>query len=452
MALDRSIPPAPAPARPLRFPEFHPYRLANGMELRVARRPALPETAIRLVVEAGSGALDPDRVGLAAFVARLLPEGAGGRSAPEIAGWLDRLGASFEAEAGYDVTTLSMHTLSEVQEEALAFLAAVARTPEFSRDEVERVRSQRLDELRRKEDEPAHLAMTGLLREVYEDHPYGTLSIGTSDSVAAFDERTVRGYHEETYTAGGSTLVACGDLDPERFAETVEQCFGSWSGPSPGHRPPAPTQKPRPPGVLLIDRPGSQQSELRVGAIGLHRGAADEFEVRVLNAILGGVFNSRLNMNLREDKGWTYGARTWFSMRRAAGPFIARTAVETAVTADALHEVLEETQRITGEPPGADEMELACHAAVQSLARQFETAAQLTSRVVEEVTYGLAADYWEKFGERVSAVEASGVTGAASRYLDRSRLSLVVVGDADAVADRLDRFGPVRRHAPGRTA
>lgn len=452
ISLDRSVAPAPRSARPFRIPEFHRCTLPNGMQVRVARRTGLPETAIRLVVEAGSGTLEGRRAGLASLVARLLPEGAAGRSASDIAAWLDRIGAAFEAKAGYDVTTLSMHTLSEVVDDALGFLAAVVRAPEFSGEEVQRVRSQRLDEIRRKQEEPAHLAMAGVLQEVYQDHPYGSLSIGTWESVAAMDETSVRAFHAATYTAGGATLVACGDVDPGRFVETVETHFGGWSGPAPEETAPsAPTGEPRSGSVLLIHRPGSQQSELRVGAIGLPRGAEDEFDVRVLNAILGGVFNSRLNMNLREDKGWTYGARTWFSMRRAAGPFIARTAVETSVTAEALHELVEETQRLTREPPDAEEMRLAVNAAVQSLSRHFETSAQLAARAAEEITYRLPGDYWVRYRERMGAVEASAVARAAARYLDRSRLAFVVVGDADVVADGLERIGSVRRRDPGWT-
>jgi zinc protease len=417
------------------------------MKVVAARRQALPEVSLRLVVEAGAGALPVDRAGLASLTARLLTEGAAGVGAAEMATRLDRIGASFTVSSGYDVTVLSMHTLSGTLEEALDFLASAVQSPDFLDGEVERVRQERVDEIRRKEDEPAHRAAQGLLEAVYGDHPFGALTIGTSERVAELDAHTIRSFHASTYLPGGAALVACGHVEQDRLLELVDSRFSGWGRGAPDSAIPATVESSGAEEVLLIDRPGSQQSELRIGGIGIARGATDEFDVRVLNAILGGVFNSRLNMKLREEKGWTYGARTTFAMRRAAGPFVARTAVETAVTADALAEMFRELKRMSEELPTQEEMRLAINALTLSLPRKFETVSQVTSKVVETVTYGLPDDYWPTFSDRVCAVDPEAVVQASRRYLDRARLTALVVGDAAVVAQPLERYGAVQLKA-----
>jgi zinc protease len=195
--------------------------------------------------------------------------------------------------------------------------------------------------------------------------------------------------------------------------------------------------------VTLVDRPGSQQSEIRIGAVGLARGDDDEIPVLVMNAILGGLFSSRINLNLREDKGWTYGARSGFSLRRAPGPFVASAAVETPVTARAFEEMLFEIRSMTERPPSEDELALARNALILSLPRQFETTSQVASKEAERVAYDLPPDWWERFPARVGQVGRDEVVRVAERYLDPAGLVLVAVGDAAALRSDLSSLGRV---------
>ncbi|MGH7541520.1 MAG: M16 family metallopeptidase, partial [Gemmatimonadota bacterium] len=243
----------------------------------------------------------------------------------------------------------------------------------------------------------------------------------------------------------------CGDVRAEALAAGLARHFGGWEGGSPrSPRPPVPERPLAGARTILIDRPGSAQAELRIGTIGAPYDSEDHHAIVMANAILGGLFNSRINMNLREDKGWTYGARSGFRFRRGAGPFVVRTAVETRVTADALREMLDETARMREEPPNADEMRLAANALTLSLPRQFETASQVTRRVARQFIYDLPPDYWERYREHIEAVTPEQVREICRTYLAEDRLVLLAVADADAVAADLGRMGPhERRSAPG---
>jgi zinc protease len=360
----------------------------------------------------------------------------------EMAEWLDYMGASIGSGVGYDSARFSLHSLSDTLGEALDYLAAVILSPDFPPAEVDRIRAERIDEVRRSRDDPAEVAAEALSAAIFGDYPYGRPVRGSLETLEGLRASDLRSFREGSYAAGSSFLVAAGDVDPEEFTGQLESRFKNW--PAAIERTPldpysgTAVAKNR---VTLIDRPGSQQSELRVGAVGLARGDDDEFAVLVMNAILGGLFNSRLNLNLREDKGWTYGARSGFSLRRCPGPFVARAAVDTPVTARAFEEILSEIRSMVQRPPDDDELELAKNALILSLPRQFETTSQVAAKEAERVGYGLSDDWWESFPRRVRAVTRDDVVRVAGRYLDRAGLTLVAVGDATAVGGDLAGLG-----------
>lgn len=443
-AVDRSTRPPAGPARPLILPRFDPLEGSGGLDVRFARHRGVPEVSLRLVLEAGAGGEPARHAGLAALTARLLTEGTGDRDAIEMARWLDRLGVGFHASAGYAVCILSIHTLTDVLDEALEFLAAVVRSPIFPDHEVERVRGERLDEIERQIDEPSIVAHHALLAALFNDGLYGRPAGGLRATVGALEPDDVRAFHAERYGAGGSVLFACGDVDADRVQHGVSRWFGDWRGTA--ERPPAPETPQTPePAVILIDRPGSPQAEVRVGTIAVPYGTSDYYAIVLANALLGGLFNSRINMNLREDKGWTYGARSSFSFRRGAGPFVVQTAVETSVTADALEEILMEIERMRDDLVTDEEIDLAKHALTLSLPLQFETAAQITGRVSRQHIYDLPGDYWLSYRRRLEAVTAEEVREVCRVYLGRERLTLLAVTDADAAADGLSRLGELDR-------
>ena len=417
-ALDRSKPPESGTRPALRLPRSERHTLSNGLDVLVLARPALPEVSIRLITEAGAALERENECGVAELTGRLLTEGAAGRDAMAMAAWLDMLGASFTVSASYDVTMVSMHALSDTLSGALDYLAAAT-------------------------DEPSIVATRKLVSAVYGTHPYGRPSDGTYDSVSGLDAELVRRFHHRRYTSRGAALIACGDVTPGSLLAELEERFGDW--PAGDQLPPLPEVPPRPakPGrPLIVDRPGSAQSEIRIGTIGAPFQTDDLYAATLGNAILGGLFSSRINMNLREDKGWTYGARSAFHFRRGAGPFVAQTAVETPVTAEAVREMMAEIRGIISNPPSEEEMSLAKNALTLSLPRQFETTSQVTGKLARQVIFGLPEDYWERYPERISAVTRDQVVAALGRYLDTERLVLLVVGDADAIEPGLRAHGP----------
>ncbi len=441
-APDRGRPPEPGSARPLELPEIRSFTLGSGVRVRTLERPDLPEVSIRVLLEAGAGAEPPERSGVAELTGRLLTEGAGGRSAREMARWLDRMGASFSVQVSHDLAMVSVHLLRDVLPDALDYLAAALREPAFEEEEVERIRSERLDEIERERDDAATVADEALAAAVYGGHPYGRPAAGLYPTVAAADAPAIRRYHRGRYGASGASMVVCGDVGLAELREGLEGRFGDWAG---GGGPEDLAAEPEAPvagaDVVLVDRPGSAQSEIRMGGVGITRDDAAFHAAQMANAILGGLFNSRLNMNLREDKGWTYGARTSFRARRGRGPFVARAAVDTPVTADAFREMEEEIRGLVRRPPSPEEMALARNALTLSLPRQFETVSQVSGKVATQVAYGLGDDYWERYRDRVEAVTPEEVVAVAERYLDPSRLVRVAVGDASEVASDLGELG-----------
>ena len=448
MSLDRSRAPEPAAASPVTIPRPVRSHLSNGMGLACVRRDRLPEASLALVLSAGADSAGTDRAGLASLVARVLPEGAAGKNAREMAIWLDGLGVYLGIAAGYDAMILRVHTLSEQLVPALEVLVAVATDPEFLDAEVERCRSERLDAIRRSRDEPAEVAANVLAELVYGAHPYGRLTRGRTDTVERLQRADLVEFHRQRFSPRSATLVACGDLS-DGFEELVAARFGGWKGEDVDAPPPDAVTAILQPGIVVVDRPGSGQSEIRIGGIGLRRGDPEEPAARVTNAILGGLFNSRLNLNLREDKGWTYGARSSLSLRRSSGPLTLRAAVETAVTAAAVREMLAEARKMRDALPTAAEMRTAAGALTRSLPLRFETNGQIADTIAEQVVFGLPDDYWTTFSPRIEGVSRQQVREMAGRLLDPAGLAVLVVGDADSVSSGLEGLGPLsRREAP----
>lgn len=447
----RTRPPDSGPEPRLRTPAFATHRLSCGLRVEVARTTAIPDVALRLVLGGGAGTIPPARAGLATLACDLLSEGAGGRTASEMAEWIDGLGAAFNARASYDACVLSMHAVNDQLDEVLRYLATVARHPDFEAGEVAHRRAMLLDRLRRRVDEPSEVAADALAAAVFGPHPYGAPLVGTVESVETFGPDDLADFWGRAARPDTACLVVCGNIDPAAALASVEREFGDWSAPDepPPVDPPASDAAARAGDVLLLDRSSSRQTELRVGGVGIARGDDGEEAALVMNAVLGGLFSSRVNLNLREEKGWTYGARSVLLRRRSPGPFLLRTAVATEATADAFREVLAEIEGLRDEPPTAAEMELAANALTRSLPLQFQTATQLARRRAESIIYDLPDDYWERFPQRVRAVRPAAVREAAQRLLDPADLVLLAVGAVAGFASELRELGAVHVDAPG---
>ncbi|MCU0477482.1 MAG: insulinase family protein [Chloroflexi bacterium] len=436
--------PVPGTPRPFTFPAVERGRLSGGLPLLLVHLPGRPLVSAALLLP--MGAVDePAAIGGATVLAaRSLLEGTRRRDALALVEASERLGASLRAEAGWDSTVIGVDVPAERLAQALELLAEVAREPAFPSHEVERLRDQRLNDLLQAKADPARRAEEMYLATVYDPaSPYARPAGGLRDTVTGIDAGVVAAAYASWPSFDRAAFVVGGDLTGLDVGAILEPLLGDLS-PAPGvAAPPAPTDAGRldRPAVRIVHRPGSVQSELRVGHPGLARRIPDFHAVSVMSAILGGLFNSRLNMKLREEKGYTYGAGAGFDLRRYAGPFTARAAVNTDATAPALADLVAELRRMRETPPTDAELRAARDYLVGVFPLRFETPGPVVSAVGGLMTHGLPEDELERYRPAIEAVTADGVLAAARAHLDLERLAVVLVGDADAVAGDVEALG-----------
>ncbi|MDH4064907.1 MAG: insulinase family protein, partial [Acidobacteriota bacterium] len=444
---DRTRLPVPGPPRAFQFPRIARRRLANGLEMRAVAHRSVPVAAMVLLVPGGSSADAAERTGLASITADLLDEGSRGQSALEVADRIARIGGDFDIEVTSDATVLSLATLDRFFEVGLSLVHEMATAPNLAAADFERVRQLRLERLRQLRNLPTAIADRAFAQVLYQTHPYAQPGFGTAASLDVITLDDVRAFHARMFQPEGVTLVLTGDRDPEDLLALGEAAFGGWQaahGPAVDLRDRGRQLTPALPGARLavIDRPGSAQSELRIGSIAARRATPDYHAIVLLNAVLGGQFVSRLNMNLREGKGYTYGVRTGFDLRRGPGPFVVQTSVGTDVTAPAIAEALGELRAIRGERPvTADELALARSSVALGYPRGFEVSQQVARAVSQLALHDLPDSYFEEFVPRLQAVTLDEVAAAAGTYLDPDRMATVVVGDLSRVGVALSTLG-----------
>ena len=440
--VDRTRLPTPGPAPAVRLPAVTRQRLTSGMKLCAARHPGPPVVHWLLLWPTGTAADPEDRPGLAALTADLFDEGTEKRPGLALHGALDLIGARLGVHVGADATFVSLTTLERHAAEGLALLCEVVTQPRFAADDFDRVRELRRSRIRQLGTVPAAVAERVFHETVYRGHPYGYPGIGTDAALSRMTVDDVRRFHREHHRLGAATLIAAGPLADDAVAAAAERVLGGLSaeeadGPEPDGL--AAADPPEPPArLVLVDRPGAAQSELRIGHAAAARRTPEYHALQVLNTVLGGQFVSRLNQSLREEKGWTYGVRTAFRFRRAPGPFVMQTSVQADATAEAVREVLDEMRGIGGERPvTGPELALARDALTRGFARGFETAGQVAGGVARIVQYDLPADEYDRFVPAVSSVDATAVTAAAARHLRADRAVVVVVGPAAQIEPAL---------------
>jgi predicted Zn-dependent peptidase len=339
---------------------------------------------------------------------------------------------------------LALTTLTRHLARGLDLLAQMALRPRFEQREFDRVRDLRLNRLVQLRDLPSAVADRVFTQQVFRAHPYGHLPIGTEAALRAMTLPEIVAFHRRAACPRCATLVAVGDAPHDELVAAVDRTFAGWADASGGERdpifdaslvaPPAPASD----RLALVHRPGAAQSELRIGQVAARRDTPDYHPLLVLNMVLGGQFVSRINLKLREEKGYTYGARTAFEFRRGAGPFVLQVSVQSDATIDAVQEALHELEAIRGERPVMpDELDLARAALTRGYPRGFETADQIARAAAQMALYGLADDYFTTFAPLVRAVDAAAVTRVATHYLDPSRMVATVVGDRDRIGPDL---------------
>lgn len=429
--------PALGPVPALTFPAIQRSTLGNGLELVVVEKHEVPLVQVNLQIAAGSVHEDASKLGLASLTADLLDEGAAGRSALALGEAFESLGARFSTGATVHRAVVTLRVPVERLEEALALAADVVLRPTLAQEELDRKRAERITTLIRLHDEPNAIAGTLFDRVIFgEAHPYGRPTIGTEATLTAITAADVRAFWERYYHAGNASVVVVGDITPDRARAAIERAFGGWAGGAAEAVAiaDAPVRTER--RIYLVDKPGSAQSVIVMGHEGVARTTPDHATLEVLNTALGGSFTSRLNQNLREDKGYTYGARSSFDMDIGAGAFSAGAAVQTDATAPALTEFIRELEGIH-EPMPADEMNRARKFLAMSYPARFQSVAAVAARVGELQLYGLPDDTFSRWVGEVLAVNGPEVERAADARIHPDRLAIVVVGDRARIEESI---------------
>ena len=423
------------------FPAIEKSTLANGLRIWTVRQRQIPIVAFVLFVARGSSTDPPGQEGLAATTADMLDEGSGNRSAIEVHEALARLGATFDTDIGSDATSVSVTVLSRVADRALGLLGDVVVRPALNEADFARVRQLRLHRLMQLRDSPGAVADRAFLKLVYGDDPYGHSPIGSESALAALNVGDIRSFHERVIRPTVATLIAVGDCEHEAITRLAAETFGDWSGRT-DQEIPSLLALPQPSRMAVVPRPRAPQSELRIGHVAAARNTPDYHTLAVANTILGGQFVSRINLNLRVDKGYTYGARTAFEFRRRPGPFVLQVSVQTAATARAVEESIGEIAGIRGPRPVTnEELELSIAALTRGYARNFETCDQIARAIMQLVLHDLPDDYYAQFVPTIERVRADEVSAAMERHIDPARLTTLVVGDLDAVGRDLENLG-----------
>jgi predicted Zn-dependent peptidase len=429
----------PGPGRPreYHFPRFERLSLANGLTVVHAHVPGRALLAAQLLLDGGGWSEPVELRGVTVLTGRAMPEGTLRRDANDFIEQSERLGAEMHADATWEALSASMEVPKSRFGRALELLAEMVAEPAFPADEVARLRDERLNDLMQAWADPRRRAERVFPETIYApDTPYSRPLAGVRTTVERLDREAVVARHAQLLDASRATLIVAGDLTGLDVEGLAQAAFGDLPGGTRGAGSPDDALPAAADGVrrvVLVDRPGAPQSEVRIGHVGVPRLNPDFHALSVLNAILGGTFNSRLNRVLREELGYTYGIHSSFDMRRHAGPFVVRTAVETAVTVPAVLETLRIISDFRDSEVEAEELSVARDYLVGVFPLRFESAAQVASALGGLVVFGLPDDELDRYRPQVASVSAADIRNTAARYLRPDELSVVIVGDAQQI-------------------
>jgi predicted Zn-dependent peptidase len=445
---DRSRPPALGPAPALRLPAIQKASLANGVPLWVIEQHRVPLAQVNVILRGGSSLDRSGRHGIASLVAGMLDEGAGSRSALDLADAVEFLGAELSTGSSFDYSAVRLSTPVKDLPAALALLADVVLRPTFPAAELDRLKKERLAALVQAQDNPAAVIGYAFPRVVFgPTHRYGTPAAGLAPAVEAITADELRAFYKEHYVSGNAAIVVTGDVTLAAVKADLDNAFAAWT--STGSRgttaplPAAPQLTRRE--IVLVDKPGAAQSQIRIGWVGVPRSTPDYAALEVLNTVLGGSFGSRLNQNLRERNGYTYGAGSAFDMRASAGPFFASAGVQTDKTADALREFFVELEGIR-KPIPAPEVEKARNYVALGFPAEFETTRNLAQKLEELIVYSLPEGTYESFVGAVQKVTSADLQRLAERYIQPDKMAVVIVGDRKSIEPGIAALalGPIR--------
>jgi len=425
------------------LPSIEKSKLSNGLEVWMVRQTELPIVSMNMVFKSG-GTFEPaEKSGVSSMTATLLNTGTKTRSALDIANGLQSIGASLGAGSGWDSTDVSMSTLTKNLDQALDIYADVIVNPIFPETELETIRRRALVGFLQRKSNPNAISSVVYDRVLYgAEHPYGRQLSGNETTIKSLSRNDLVSFYEASYRPNNAVLIVVGDVDGKTLMPKLEKAFSAWKpgNVAMGELPNAKAMEKS--GIYIVDRPDSAQSVVSIGHIGVERSSPDYFPLQVMNSILGGQFISRVNLNLREDKGYTYGARSGYSFRRGAGPFSASADVQTAVTKESVAEFMKELTGIRGTNPVTQkELEYNKQSLIRRYPRGFETVGQISDQLSNLVIYNLPDSYFNDYIQKVNSVTLTDVNRVANKYLTPDKVAIVIVGDRKAIEPGLKQLG-----------
>ncbi|HEY0050481.1 MAG TPA: pitrilysin family protein, partial [Pyrinomonadaceae bacterium] len=421
------------------LPTIEKQKLSNGLEVWLVRQPELPIVSMNMVFKSG-GTIDPSgKSGLASFTSSLLNSGTKTRSAVDISNQLSDIGANLGTGSNWDSANVSMQTLTKNLDKALDIYSDVLLNPTFPDKELDTLRRRSLFALQQRRDNPNAIAGVVYNALLYgRNHPYGNSLGGDEISIKSFKQSDLENFYKTYYRPNNAVLIVVGDATMDTLKPRLETAFANWKPAEvPSMKVPEAAMFDRP-GIYVVDKPGAAQSIISIGQVGVPRDNPDYFAIQVMNDMLGGSFSSRLNMNLREDKGYTYGAGSGFGFRRGAGPFTASAGVQTAVTKESVLEFMKELNGIRGERPVTqEELETSKQSLIRSFPQGFETNGQIAGQLSTLATYDLPDSYFNEYFSKINAVTLADINRVANKYLTPDKMAIVIVGDRSAIEPRL---------------
>lgn len=437
--ISRSVPPAPLPPISFDIPVPYKAQLSNGIRVVVFEDDRVPLVSFRLAFFSGDINDPYENIGLTSAVVSMLNEGTQNYSSLDLATKIERLGASISASSNDDFTILSASSLSLYQSEVLSLLAEITLRPTFPEEELDLYRRNMVENLKFQRSQPPFLANEQTSRLLYGDHPYSIAAPQPRD-IQSLERAKLAGFHRRMFVPNNAVFIAVGDVGRDEIIKELEDNFGEWEMAEIVE-----TEFPNPHlrherTLTIVDRPGSAQSNIVLSNLAIKRTDADYFSALVMNQVLGAGASSRIFMNLREEKGYTYGAYTRLNAKQLAGDIEATAEVRNEVTGDSLKEFFYELERIRGERVREDELDDAKNFLTGVFPIRAETQEGLTNLLVNQFLYGLPDDYLETYRDRVSAVSNEDVLAAAQRIVRPDEMAIVIVGDAEAVLPQAEGY------------
>lgn len=439
--IDRTQKPKAGKTPDFKFPKIQSLSLSNGLQVKLVEYHQLPIVQMQFVFGAGCSHEPRDKSGAFNLMMRLLDAGTKTRTIFDIADEFEYLGTRFSASTSHDGSFISILALKKHLEKSLELTADILQNSVFPDSEFNRVRNEVLTSLLQQKDRADVIANKVFSKIVYsENHPYGNPVDGTEASLNSIEVNDLRELYKKYFIPKNAVLIVVGDIKANELKKQLEKHLSGWKNGNQNIPDIPPVEMNFKPGIFLVDKPEAPQSQIRVGCIGVERNNPDYFALEVMNMILGGNFNSRINWNLREQKGYTYGARSGFTYRKQKGTFNAGGGFKSSVTDSCISELLNELRKMRESDVSEDELKFAKNSILLSFPRLFETPAQIAGQIANLIMYDLPENYFNLYVSKIKDVTVKDVRAVSEKYLISEKMSVIVVGDYKSNKNALENL------------